>query len=357
LTDWKDPNTIDTLAAAHAQAGDFHSAVEWQEKAIDLAAKHPRTSHMRMRLTGYIEGKPCRETLDKQTSDDARQSPVEDEEAQIAATLAGLPDKERRLVEAQRFCPVMEHNRLGSMGVPVKVTINGKTVFLCCEGCRKSALANPTQTFEKAVRLNSKARRSGAAPLPGEASSSVAQDERAIESEIAKLSPVDRTAAETQRFCVLMTENRLGSMGKPVKLVINGRTVFVCCDGCAAKALADPQKTLSVLDELQGRTGDQPLGDLNESASEQQELTSSEEDDIAAALGELSDDDRALAIAQEFCAVLGRNRLGSMGPPIKVVIDGQPVFLCCAHCKKKALAHPETTLAKAAELRRRAHKR
>jgi len=36
-----------------------------------------------------------------------------------------------------------------------------------------------------------------------------------------------------------------------------------------------------------------------------------------------------------------------MGPPIKVVIEGQPVFLCCGGCKTKALAEPEATLAKA----------
>jgi tetratricopeptide (TPR) repeat protein len=36
LTDWKDPNYLDTLAAAYAEAGDFDSAVRTQARAIEL---------------------------------------------------------------------------------------------------------------------------------------------------------------------------------------------------------------------------------------------------------------------------------------------------------------------------------
>ena len=49
-------------------------------------------------------------------------------------------------------------------------------------------------------------------------------------------------------------------------------------------------------------------------------------------------------------------RLGSMGPPLKLDIDGQPVFVCCAGCKKKALADPKATLAKVAELKAKKQK-
>ena len=36
LTDWKEPHSLATLAAACSEAGDFDGAVKWQQKAIDL---------------------------------------------------------------------------------------------------------------------------------------------------------------------------------------------------------------------------------------------------------------------------------------------------------------------------------
>lgn len=66
--------------------------------------------------------------------------------------------------------------------------------------------------------------------------------------------------------------------------------------------------------------------------------------DVEASLAELSPEDRAVAEAQEVCAVAGEP-LGSMGPPIKVEHEGKPVFLCCEGCKKAFEADPEKYIA------------
>ena len=75
-----------------------------------------------------------------------------------------------------------------------------------------------------------------------------------------------------------------------------------------------------------------------------------QEADIQASLAKLSPDDRKLAEAQKFCAIQTKNRLGAMGTPIKLMVKGQPVFVCCKGCQSKATANPDATLATVAAL-------
>lgn len=49
-----------------------------------------------------------------------------------------------------------------------------------------------------------------------------------------------------QKRCPV-TGEELGSMGQPVPVNVRGQTVYVCCRGCAAKAQADPDKTLAAV--------------------------------------------------------------------------------------------------------------
>jgi membrane fusion protein, copper/silver efflux system len=82
-----------------------------------------------------------------------RPSATSDEDAQIMAQRAKLSPPDRRLVEAQEFCPVLPKNRLGAMGVPFKVMVKGQPVFLCCDGCQERALAHPEKTLAKVAEL------------------------------------------------------------------------------------------------------------------------------------------------------------------------------------------------------------
>jgi hypothetical protein len=52
-----------------------------------------------------------------------------------------------------------------------------------------------------------------------------------IKEALAKLSPEDRALAVKQKNCPV-TDEPLGSMGTPIKVAVEGREVFVCCEGC-----------------------------------------------------------------------------------------------------------------------------
>jgi hypothetical protein len=61
LSAWKDPEAIDTLAAACAEAGDFDASVNWQTKAIELFPDEKKKEDCRFRLKLYQGRKPYRE--------------------------------------------------------------------------------------------------------------------------------------------------------------------------------------------------------------------------------------------------------------------------------------------------------
>ena len=75
-----------------------------------------------------------------------------------------------------------------------------------------------------------------------------------------------------------------------------------------------------------------------------------DKDEVAAERNKLSPEDRKLVDAQEWC-VIESGRLGEMGTPIKLMVKGEPVFICCKGCQKQAEANPEKTLAKVKELK------
>ncbi len=74
-----------------------------------------------------------------------------------------------------------------------------------------------------------------------------------VATERAKLSPEDKAIVDAQEWCVISNEERLGSMGAPIKLDIKGQAVFICCKGCQKKAESDPDATLAKVEELKAK--------------------------------------------------------------------------------------------------------
>jgi len=74
-------------------------------------------------------------------------------EAEIAEMIGKLDEADQKVAMEQKFCAVQSHERLGSMGVPAKLELEGQTIFLCCEGCEKSAKADPEKTLARVAEL------------------------------------------------------------------------------------------------------------------------------------------------------------------------------------------------------------
>jgi len=77
------------------------------------------------------------------TPDSAATALAADSGQRIAAK-----ESDQELIERQKVCPVSGQS-LGSMGKPVKVEVKGRTVFLCCAGCKKRLLADPDKYVKK----------------------------------------------------------------------------------------------------------------------------------------------------------------------------------------------------------------
>lgn len=75
--------------------------------------------------------------------------------------------------------------------------------------------------------------------------------------------------------------------------------------------------------------------------------------DIEASFAALAPADRGAARATGYGAVMTDNPLGTMGAPVMIKVGDKAVYLCCAGCRRKALANPEQTLATVAVLQRK----
>ncbi len=148
------------------------------------------------------------------------------DEAKIKAAMAKLSESDRNAAAAQRYCPVMDTARLGAMGTPIKVMIDGKPVFVCCEHCKEDAVADRKGTLGKAAKLK-----------------------KATDA-ISNLPHADQLLVEAQFFCPIEEGSRLGSMGTPVKLMLESKSVYLCCKGCEDSARENSKATLAKVEKI-----------------------------------------------------------------------------------------------------------
>jgi YHS domain-containing protein len=172
-------------------------------------------------------------------------------------------------------CPV-SGKKLGSMGAPIVLEVEGREVRLCCKGCIKKVKAEPAK-YAKAV------------------------DDQII----AAQKPLYPSTV-----CIVSGESLLED-GKDVgtDTVVKNRLFRTCCKKCAAKVKADPAKYFAKLDKavVKAQLAHYPL---------------------------------------KTCIVREKSALGSMGEPVNLVVGMQMVRFCCDSCIPKFEKDPAKFLAR-----------
>ena len=80
------------------------------------------------------------------------------DEEKVRANLARLGDEDRKLAEAQRYCPITGERLGGAMGVPVVVKVKDQSVLLCCKSCKNEAQADADGTLRKVQEQKDRAK-------------------------------------------------------------------------------------------------------------------------------------------------------------------------------------------------------
>jgi Cu(I)/Ag(I) efflux system membrane fusion protein len=261
------PGTYDGIEVQLGpRSSGFYSVVKGLEAGDKVVTVGSFLVDAETRLTSgaastYFGASGAAQSSQHSTAAEVMPSMTEDEDAKIKAVLSKLSRVDQRLAEAQGYCPILEANRLGSMGLPVKLILKDQPVFLCCKGCEKQARDHPDQTLAKVESLKTRVK-TGSPPAakgskaPLAAAKGQSKEDADVKAALATLSPEDRRLAEAQGFCAVREGNRLGSMGTPFKIMVKGRPVFLCCDGCEREARAHPDQTLANLEKLKAKAKD-----------------------------------------------------------------------------------------------------
>lgn len=160
--------------------------------------------------------------------------------------VALLPVSEQAAALRQRTCPVTQAP-LGSMGRPTRVTVSGRSVYVCCDSCIDALRRNPDRYLSaRSTQPRDLSRSIGPSYPEPPATLNSNRNGLRIPEEMkgVRLLPTsEQAAALHQRTCPVNGEP-LGSMGKPIRVDVAGRSVYVCCAGCVNAVKRNPQKYL-----------------------------------------------------------------------------------------------------------------
>ncbi len=132
----------------------------------------------------------------------------------------GMPDHMKKQIESDGY-----RNQAGSQGPGGPTKSDGK------------AAAKPADDKKDAP----------VKPADGDKKDKVTLSDEEIKNIKMLPDPADQKLALAQMVCLVGDPNHLGEMGVPVKEVVKGKTVFLCCKSCVEDLKKDPDKYLAKL--------------------------------------------------------------------------------------------------------------
>lgn len=244
------------------------------------------------------------------------------------------PASDESVIAAQKVCPVTGA-KLGSMGKPVRASVDGRSVFLCCAGCREKLASQPSYYLGRLSTISD----AGVLSVP---------EQSVIDTGKLKVVYVEREPGLFEGVAVT-----LGPLSGGYYPVIDG---LLPGDRVAAAGsfLVDAETRLNpaAASAYFGASGSPSSGGSSSPASTTRATetgptasTSGPAAEERANLAKLPEADRKLAERQRICPVTEKP-LGSMGIPYKIAVEGQSLFLCCEGCKDEISKDPQSALAK-----------
>ena len=268
----------------------------------------------------------------------AETEPFQAQLASFERDSASSSDEE--LIAMQTVCPVTG-KKLGSMGKPIKTTVGDETVFLCCAGCEEPLLKSPEKFLAR---------------LAGPPEGSV-------------LSIPESAVIDTGKQKIVYVEREPGLFeGVEVKLGPRTGGYYPVLEGltqgdkvaAAGAFLLDAETRLNPAaaaayfgagGSRQEAAASGSSGEINTSPEPKETSVKPSPEDLKN-IARLPAEDRKLAMEQAVCPISGEP-LGSMGVPVKVLLKGRPVFLCCSGCLEEARERADEVLKKLDERRRK----
>ena len=149
--------------------------------------------------------------------------------------------------------------------------------------------------------------------------------------EVVPLAAGDPEAVGRQAVCPVTGDKF--DHGEPIKLLVDGQPMFVCCEGCVEEVNKSPDKFAAPVRleslRLMRQVADSPGNGRGEALPDNLVTLYGVKPGVDVTQATAAD---TTGIVQQRICPVTRQPLGAHGPPLRVTVEGQRLYVCCQGC-------------------------